>query len=288
MRSLIIAGFLASTALVPPMSALAADPAAYDASTVLATVDGTEITLGNVIVMRDQLPEQYRDLPDETLMTGIIQQLVDQALLAATVSTSPDTDPLAVKLALENERRGALAGRVAEAAMAEPLDDAALQAAYDKQVADFQPRPEYDASHILVATEDEAKKLHDEIKGGADFAEVAKANSTDGSAQAGGELGWFSAGQMVPEFETAVIALEPGAISDPIQTQFGWHIVKVDAKRDTAPPSLDEVKPQIEAQLRQQALQARLDALRGAAKIEVNAEVVPATAIRESDLVNKQ
>ncbi len=288
MRSLIIAGFLASTALVPPMSALAADPAAYDASTVLATVDGTEITLGNVIVMRDQLPEQYRDLPDETLMTGIIQQLVDQALLAATVSTSPDTDPLAVKLALENERRGALAGRVAEAAMAEPLDDAALQAAYDKQVADFQPRPEYDASHILVATEDEAKKLHDEIKGGADFAEVAKANSTDGSAQAGGELGWFSAGQMVPEFETAVIALEPGAISDPIQTQFGWHIVKLNAKRDTAPPSLDEVKPQIEAQLRQQALQARLDALRGAAKIEVNAEVVPATAIRQSDLVNKQ
>lgn len=288
MRSLIIAGFLASTALVPPMSALAADPAAYDASTVVATVDGTEITLGNVIVMRDQLPEQYRNLPDETLMTGIIQQLVDQALLAATVSTSPDSDPLAVKLALENERRGVLAGRVAEAAMAEPVDAAAVQAAYDKQVADFKPQPEYDASHILVATEDEAKKLHDEITGGADFAEVAKANSTDGSAQAGGELGWFSAGQMVPEFETAVVALEPGAIAGPIQTQFGWHIVKLNAKRDSAPPPLDQVRPQIEGQLRQQALQTRLDTLRGAAKIEMNAEIVPAAAIRESDLVNKQ
>ncbi len=288
MRSLLIAGLLAGTALVPPMSALAADPVAYDASTVVATVNGTPITLGNVIVMRDQLPEQYKNLPDETLMTGIVQQLVDQALLSETVSTSAESDPLAVKLMLENERRGALAGRVAEATMAEPVDPAAVQAAYDKQVADFKPAPEYDASHILVASEDEAKKLYDEIKGGADFAEVAKANSTDGSAQQGGELGWFSAGQMVPEFEKAVVALEPGAVAGPIQTQFGWHIVKLNAKRDSAPPPLDQVKPQIEAQLHQQALQAKLETLRGGAKIEMSAEAVPAAAIRESDLVNKE
>ncbi|MER2507356.1 peptidylprolyl isomerase [Amaricoccus sp.] len=288
MRRLLIAGLLAGTALVPPMSAFAADPAVYDASTVVATVNGTPITLGNVIAMRDQLPEQYQNLPDETLMTGIVQQLVDQALLAETVSASPDSDPLAVKLMLENERRGALAGRVAEATMAEPVDAAAVQAAYDKQVADFQPKPEYDASHILVATEDAAKKLFDEIKGGADFAELAKANSTDGSAQSGGELGWFSAGQMVPEFETAVVALEPGAVAGPIQTQFGWHIVKLNAKRESAPPPLDQVKPQIEAQLHQEALQAKLETLRGGAKIEMSAEAVPATAIRESDLVNKE
>lgn len=293
MRNLLMAGFLASAAIVPPVStaAWAADPApadaAYDASTVLATVNGTEITLGNVIVMREGLPEQYQNLPDETLLTGIVQQLVDQTLLADSVSKSPDTDPLLVKLRGENERRGTLAGLVAQKTMEQPVDAAAVQAAYDKQIAAFKPAPEFNASHILVKTEEEAKKLLGEIEGGADFAEVAKANSSDGSAQAGGELGWFGAGQMVPEFETSVSGMEVGAVGGPIQTQFGWHLIKLNNKRETTPPPLDQVRAEIEGQLRQEALQAELEELRSGATIEMIEAAVPATAIRETELVQK-
>lgn len=293
MRSLLTAGLLAGAVCVPQAWAAdattpAADPAAaaaFDASTVLATVNGTEITLGNVIVMRNSLPQQYQSLPDETLYKGIVQQLVDQTLLANQASPSADSDPLIVKLQLQNERRSALAGLVAQKVMTAPVDEAAVKAAYDKQVADFKPAPEYDASHILVKAEDEAKKLLDEITGGADFATVAKANSTDGSAAQGGELGWFGAGQMVPEFETAVAKMKVGEVAGPIQTQFGWHLIKLNATRDSTPPPLDQVRPDIENQLHQEALQAQLEQLRSGATIEMKDSAVPAAAIHQDDLV---
>lgn len=291
MRSLLTAGLLAGSVFVPQAWAADATPpaaapaAAYDAATVLATVNGTDITLGNVIMMRANLPQQYQSLPDDTLMKGIVQQLVDQTLLADQLSKSADTDPLSVKLQLQNDRRSALAGQVAQQAMAQPVDDAAVKAAYDKQVADFKPQPEYDASHILVKTEDEAKKLLAEITGGKDFAAVAKANSTDGSAAQGGELGWFSQGQMVPEFEAAVAKMKVGEVAGPIQTQFGWHLIKLNATRDSTPPPLDQVRPDIENELHQQALQAQLEQLRSGATIEIKEAVVPATAIHQDDLI---
>ncbi|TPE52241.1 peptidylprolyl isomerase [Amaricoccus solimangrovi] len=295
MRNLLIAGLLASAALVPgayAQDAEAAKPADaaktanYDVNTVVATVNGTDITLGNVVAMRERLPAQYQQLPDETLMSGLVQQLADQLVLADSVSANPDEDPLAVKLQLENDRRAALANIVADKAMSAPVSDEAVKAAYDEQVKDFQPAPEYDASHILVKTEDEAKKLLDDINGGADFAQVAKDNSTDGSAQQGGELGWFGKGQMVPEFETAVVDMKKGEVSGPIQTQFGWHLIKLNDTRESSPPSLEESRPQIEQQLRQKAFQDQLEKLRAAANIEIKAAAVPAAAIRDNDLLN--
>jgi peptidyl-prolyl cis-trans isomerase C len=295
MRNLLIAGLLASVAIVPaawaqdaaaPATPAPAAAANYDVNTVVATVNGTNITLGNVVAMRARLPEQYQQLPDETLMSGLVQQLTDQLLLANSLSTDPANDPLTVQLQLENDRRAALANIVAEKYMSGPVDEAAVQAAYDEQVKAFQPQPEYDASHILVKTEDEAKKLLDEIKGGADFAEVAKANSTDGSAAQGGELGWFGKGQMVPEFETAVADMKKGDVAGPIQTQFGWHIIKLNDTRESSAPTLDAVRPQLEQQVHQQAFQAELEKLRADSTVEITASAVPAAAIRDNDLLN--
>ena len=284
MRNLLTAA-VAGFVLVTP--ALAEDPAtAYDASTVVATVNGTPITLGHVIVLRDRLPAQYQNLPDEVLLTGLIDQLVDQELLATMLSKSPDTDPLEVRLQVENERRGALAGRAATEAVADAVDDAKVQAAYDKQVAEFAPAPEFSAAHILVDSEEKAKALKAEIDGGADFAEVAKANSSDGSAASGGDLGWFGLGQMVPEFEAAVKDMAVGTVTGPVKTQFGWHIIKLNDKRDTTPPPLDQARPEIENELRQAALQAKLEELRAAATIERPETGLPPAAIRETDLVN--
>ena len=224
MRSLLTAGLLAGIALATPAWA---DDKAYDASTVLATVNGTEITLGHVIAMRDQLPQQYQSLPDDVLMTGLVDQLVDQELLAEAQSASPESDPLQVRLAVDNQRRGALAGIAANAAVVDAVDDAKIKAAYDAEIAAFQPAPEFSAAHVLVDSEEKAKALKAEIDGGKDFAEVAKANSSDGSAASGGDLGWFGLGQMVPEFEAAVTTLEVGQVSEPVKSQFGWHLIKL-------------------------------------------------------------
>ena len=189
MRSILAAGLVAGLAVASPVLAqdatAPAEAKAYDASTVLATVDGTDITLGNVIALRDRLPPQYQNLPDDVLMQGLHDQLVDQQLLATALSASPESDPLQVKLAVENERRTALAGLAANAAVEGAVDDAKVKAAYDEEVAAFQPAPEFSAAHILVDSEDEAKALKAEIDGGKDFAEVAKANSSDGSAANG-------------------------------------------------------------------------------------------------------
>lgn len=294
MRTILAAGLAASLAFgaaafaedQPAANAAAAATAAkaYDAATVVATVNGTPITLGHVIAMRTRLPEQYQSLPDDVLLSGLIDQMVDQQVLADAEAASED--PLQVKVTLDNERRGILAGLAAEAVAGSAVDDAAVQAAYDKQVADFKPAPEYNASHILVDTEEKAKALKAEIDGGADFAELAKANSSDGSAAGGGELGWFSDGQMVPEFETAVKALTVGAVSEPVKTQFGWHIVRLNETRETAAPTLEEVRPQIEDGLRQAAVQARLETLKAAATIDKPATEIPPAAIRETDLLN--
>jgi peptidyl-prolyl cis-trans isomerase C len=269
----------------PADAGAAADAKSYDAETVLATVNGKDITLGHLIALRDQLPEQYQSLPDETLMNGLLDQVIDQQVLAEQESTSPENDPLAVKLQLENDRRGALAGLAAQAAVADVVTDEAVQAAYDAEMKDFQPQPEYHAAHILVDSEDKAKELKAEIEGGKSFAEVAQANSSDGSAANGGDLGWFGAGQMVPEFEAAVQAMQPGDISDPVKTQFGWHIIQLEETRESSPPPLDSVRPQIETQLRQEALQQKLDALRADAKIERPETGLPPAAIRDSDLL---
>lgn len=295
MKRLLTAGFLAGLTLTGTAFAqetateTAADaaPAAFDAGTVLATVNGVDITLGHAIVMRDRLPEQYQTLPDDVLMQGIVDQLVDQLLLATEESAGPDTDPLAVKLHLENERRGALAARVVQRQVGDAIPEADIEAAYAAQVAAFQPGKEYNASHILVATEAEANDIKAQIDAGGDFAALAKEKSTDpGSGAQGGSLGWFGAGQMVPEFETAAAALEPGAVSAPVQSQFGWHVIKLVEVRDTAPPPLAEVRPEIENSLRQAKLEAELTALRTAATIERPEAVVPPAAIRQSDLLN--
>jgi peptidyl-prolyl cis-trans isomerase C len=293
MRSLLAAGLMAGVALAgtalaqttqtPPAEAPAAKD--YDAATVLATVNGTEITLGHVIALRDQLPPQYQNLPDAVLFGGLLDQLVDQELLAEAESASPDSDPLAVRLQVENDRRGALAGLAAAAVVADVVSDAAVQAAYDEQIKGFQAQPEFSAAHILVDDEAKAQALKAEIDGGKAFAEVAKANSTDGSAASGGDLGWFGAGQMVPEFEAAVKAMKPGEVAGPIKTQFGWHLIKLNETRESSPPPLDQIRPDIENQLRQQAVQAKLETLRAAAKIDRPETGIPPAAIREADLL---
>ncbi|PHP28252.1 peptidylprolyl isomerase [Limimaricola cinnabarinus] len=247
------------------MAGLASMASAQQASDVVATVNGTEITLGEMIITRSQLPQQYQQLPPEALFQGILDQLVQQQVLADTL----DETPARVEYALENQRRSLLAGEAINAMMTEEVSEEELQAAYDEAFADAEATKEYNASHILVETEEEAEAVMERLEAGEDFAEVAKEVSTDpGSGAQGGSLGWFADGMMVAPFQEAVASLETGETTEtPVETQFGFHIVRLDDTRTQEPPALDDVRDDLASQIQQGKIESRL------AELESDADV---------------
>lgn len=272
--------FLAGVAL----AALVITPAAaQEADTVLATVNGSEITLGHIIVARSQLPEQYQALPDEVLLEGILEQLVQQAVVA---SSAEDDVTLTMQLAIENERRALLAAMALDAVGNADVSEDAVQAEYEAQYGSAEPAMEYNASHILVETEDEALALIEALEGGADFAELAQESSIGPSGPNGGQLGWFSAGMMVPDFEEAVFALEIGEISGPVLTQFGWHVINLNDSRIQAAPDLEDVRAEVTETVRVARVDAYIAELTEAATIDRPDLDFDAAMIRRIDLLD--
>lgn len=278
-------GIWASLALVcaSALPVLAQD--APTADTVVATVNGEAITLGELIVMREKLPAQYQQLPDDALFKGLIDQAVQQTALEQSVAEGKSKRD---ELWLKTDARGYMAGKALESVVKAGVTDAALQAAYDEKYGKAPDTTEYSAAHILVADEAKAKELKAQIDGGADFAELAKANSSDtGSAVNGGDLGWFGTGMMVKPFEDAVVALKPGQVSDPIKTDFGWHIIKLNETRVAAKPTLDAVRQELTQALEQQVVGAHIEKLTAEAKIEKPGEGLDPKLIRDATLLDK-
>ena len=224
------------------------------ADTVVARVGDVEITVGHMLVLRTRLPQQYQTLPADVLFTGILEQLIQQEILAA----ASEGISSAGQFVMDNERRAILATEVAEAIGSDAVSEDDILTAYEENFGGVAPAQEFNASHILVETEEEALGLVDELGAGADFAELAAASSIGPSGPNGGSLGWFGLGAMVPPFEEAVVALDVGEVSAPVETQFGWHVIILNDARDTAVPSLAEVRAEIETQLRQEAVDARV------------------------------
>lgn len=275
-----------------PMAAmaitLALPVAAQDApsaDTVVATVNGTDITLGHVILVRTTLPEQYNQLPAEVLYTGIVDQLIQQELLSQNELAK---ETRRVKLAVDNERRAAMASEVVDSLAKAALTDEALQAAYDVTYANADMGLEYNASHILVESEEEAQAIVEELKAGADFAETAKEKSTGPSGPNGGSLGWFGPGMMVEPFQEAVETLEVGAISEPVKTQFGWHVIILNETRAQAAPSFESVESELAQQIQQAAVQSVLDGLSEGADISRIGEAeIDASLINNAQLLEE-
>lgn len=250
---------------------------AQDASTIIARVGEAEITLGHAIAMRQQLPQQFAQVPNERLYPALVQQLIEQELLAQTLAENLGTREM---VQIENQTRSILAGEALQRAITALVTDEAIQAAYDAFVAEFtqgEPTTEFHAAHILVRTEEERDQVVAALAEGRDFAEVAGEFSIDGSARQGGDLGWFPAGVMIPDFQAVVESLEPGQVSDPVETQFGWHVVKLFETRDAAAPSLDDVREDLVSELQQEAARAQIETLREAVTVEdLSAEIDPA------------
>ncbi len=276
--------FLPSLALTAVMALPLVAETKPDAGTVIANVNGDEITLGHVIATVAALPPQYQQIEDDVLFDFVVEQLVQQQLLSQQQEDLTRQNALT----LDNETRSLLAVQTVSALTDDVVTDEAVQAAYDAQFAEFEGEDEFEASHILVETEDEAKAIKVQLDDGADFAELARENSTGPSGPNGGALGWFGKGQMVPEFENAVLALEKGQISDPVQTQFGWHLVILNDKRKSEAPALEAVRDDLAQTLQQEAIQAHIDELTQQAQIERSAlEGVGPEVIRQLDLIQE-
>ncbi|MEO0370603.1 MAG: peptidylprolyl isomerase [Pseudomonadota bacterium] len=244
---------------------LAQDSDDLSADQVLATVNGVDITLGHVIATRSNLPAEYGQLPAALLFQGILDQLVQQTLLGQTYEGELS---LQSKIFLENEERAIIAGEAISAFLAEDVDEEALRAAYDEQYPEVGDELEYRASHILVETEDEANDLITELEGGAVFSALAQERSTGPSAAVGGDLGWFGDGDMVAPFFDAVVELEPGGVSAPVQTQFGWHVITLAETRAVQRPAFEDVRDAIADGLQQSKLEGHIDALSAEAEID--------------------
>lgn len=280
-----IAGFgLASVLALSVMTAAPARAAEPSADTVVATVNGAPITLGQMIALRDSLPKDYLALPDDVLFNGILEQIVQQTALAAEGEAKMTKRD---ELVLQNQRLGYLAGLVLDDTASAAVTDEAVKAAYDAQYSGAQLGKEYNASHILVETEDEAKAIKAEIDAGADFAAVAQEKSTGPSGGNGGDLGWFSAGMMVQPFEDAVMKLEPGQVSDPVQTQFGWHIVKLNEVRDAQPPSLEEAHDDLAADLQQKAVEDKVTKLMESADVVRSTDGIDPAVLKDTSIIGE-
>lgn len=275
-----IAAFCAVIALTATM-ARAETPTA---DTVLATVGGVNITLGDLIVTRDGLPDQYKSLPDDVLFKGILDQLVQQEALMQSLGaklTKKDT------IAIADQRRNYLSNVALSAGIATAVTEEAVQAAYDAKVKTITPSMEYYAAHILVDSEEKAKDLLAQINNGAAFADIAKANSSDGSAASGGDLGWFGPGAMVKPFEDAVIAAKVGEVVGPIKTDFGWHLILVSETRSAPAPTLADLHDELAAQIQKDAIAAFIKAITDKATIIRSETVIDPALITDLTLLDK-
>ncbi|WP_185804780.1 peptidylprolyl isomerase [Pontivivens nitratireducens] len=259
----------------------------YDLDTVVATVDGVDITVAHVIAVRDRLPENYRSLPPEVLFPGLVDQLIDQQLLAEAAKETGAAETRRVRVQLDNERRGVLSNETIASVLEDAVTEDKITSAYEALTAEMTRTTEYNASHILLETEEEALEVVAALNDGGDFETLAQERSTGPSGPTGGELGWFGPGQMVPEFDAAVQSLEVGTVSEPVQTQFGWHVIVVNETRLSPLPPLEQIRPEIVGQLNQDALQAHIDSLREGADITTPEVAISPEAITTLDLTNE-
>jgi peptidyl-prolyl cis-trans isomerase C len=256
---------------------------AQDAKTVVATVNGTDITLGHMIVLREKLPAEYQGLADDVLFKGILEQLIQQEALKQSIGDIGVRNALSI----ENDNRAFISEQAVQAVISAAVTDAALQTAYDAKFANLPPATEYNAAHILVATKEQAEKIKAEIVAGADFGEKAKEFSSDGAAANGGDLGWFGVGMMVKPFEDAVLAMKAGEVAGPVQTDFGFHLIKLMETREAAKPTLDDVRDELAAEVEQAAIAAHVKGLTDAATITRPGEAIDPAKIRDGAMVGE-
>ncbi|MGE8940937.1 peptidylprolyl isomerase [Leptospira interrogans] len=256
----VVAGALALTFQLPLASAQ---------DGVVAKVNGKTITEADVKMAEAEIGSDLGSLPEATKRRVLVEYLIENQLFAdaaegAKLGSGADFDDR-----MQYWRRRALRDTYFDKSVKGSVGDADAKAFYDEQVKQLKPEEEVKARHILVETEEQAKELADKIAKGGDFVALAKEFSKDpGTKDEGGTLGYFGKGQMVPQFEEAAFTLKKGETSAPVQTQFGWHLIQVEDRRDRKPPDFDAVKERLVASMIHRKAQEIAASLRGSAQIE--------------------
>ncbi len=258
---------LACLSIVPLAADAQEPPEAEDR--ILARVDGVAIHMSEVIEYAATLPPQYQQAFDQ-IIPYLVQRMIDLVLLDKAAEANGLSEDEQVQARVAQLTVGVMREAYLERLISAEVDEAAVQARYQTYLEQNPPSEELRARHILLEGEEPAREIIVALDEGADFAELAEERSTGPSAAQGGDLGYFTAGQMVPAFSDAAFAMEVGSYSkDPVQTEFGWHVILVEDRRSQAPPSFDEMAPELRQDLQAAAVETHLAGLREGAAIEV-------------------
>ncbi|KJE34621.1 peptidylprolyl isomerase [Thalassospira sp. HJ] len=284
LRKSLLAASLATVIFASPAMAQDAAPAE---DPVLATVNGEEILESEVRATQQGLPQQYRQLPFEMLKADLLTREINQRLLMKAGSDAGLADDEEVKAQIAALERRLIAETYLDRALNDAITDEAVNAKYEEFIATNEPEPQVHARHILLESEEDAQAIIAELDDGADFEELAKEKSTGPSGPNGGDLGFFNRGDMVAPFADAAFAMDAGTYSsEPVQTQFGWHVIKVEEVKEGTQPSIDEVRQQLVAEISRDAFNGLVEDLRDDAEIvnfvEIEAEKAAEEAAKEA------
>ncbi|NNE24315.1 MAG: peptidylprolyl isomerase [Rhizobiales bacterium] len=266
LKSPTLAAMLLTLSVLTPLPATAQEK-------VVATLNGEPVTETEIKLAKEDLGSVLQRIPANQRDEAVLNAVIEVRLLAAAGKAAGLSDTPEVKSRMRWLESRALRDAFVETNVANTISDADLKARYDLVIGQQPAEQELHARHILVKTEDEAKAIITELDGGADFVEQAKAKSTGPSGPRGGDLGFFGKGRMVPQFDKAAFELKVGEHSKtPVQTRFGWHIIKVEEAREKPKPAFEDVKEQVRDSMANERLQKLVTELRAKAKIEKTPE----------------
>jgi peptidyl-prolyl cis-trans isomerase C len=273
-RPLTASALLLAAILIAPSTALRAQ----DSDPVVARANGIDIRKSDLAQAEDEVGGSMPQMAPDQKREYLITYLADVIILSQAADQQKVGDRDDVKHKIQFERNKVLMETLLQDAGKAAVTDDAMHKVYDDAIKQMPAEEEVHARHILVPTEDEAKAIEAELKKGADFATLAKEKSKDPGAAEGGDLGYFTKEQMVPEFADVAFKLDKGQISDPVKTQFGWHIIKVEDKRIKPTPTFDEVKAQLQTYVAHKAQAELVENLRKTATIDRLDQPPPAAA----------
>jgi peptidyl-prolyl cis-trans isomerase C len=255
-------------AALPP-SAPVTPPAVFK-DPVVATINGQSIHLSELEVAQQALPPQYRNMPMQAVFPALLDRIVDSKLVVQDGRKNKVGDDPAFKKRMAFVEEQVIQDFWLQREIARKVTAEKLQQRYEERLKSMPAEEEVHARHILVATEDEAKAIIADLKKGTDFDKLAKEKSTDKASGAeGGDLGWFKKSDMVKEFADAAFALKKGELSEvPIKTQFGYHVITLEDRRQAPPPAFEEMQDTLREELARETVTALLDQLRASAKID--------------------
>ncbi|MDX1580350.1 MAG: peptidylprolyl isomerase [Alphaproteobacteria bacterium] len=223
--------------------------AASDGGEVVAVVNGEEIYDADVTRLYESLPAELQQMPKSFMYEGLVERLIERKLIVSEAKKAGLADDPAIERQVQNYREELLQENWLVGRIEDQLTEERLQQAYEERIGEFESEPTIRARHILVETEERARELIEELNAGADFATLAEESSIGPTASSGGDLGYFTKEEMVAPFAEAAFELDAGAISqEPVQTQFGWHVIKVEEKGESTPQGFEELRNELRQQ----------------------------------------